>query len=119
MATVTEQVHPSTSSDCPMERTLAVVKDHWSLEILRDLLDHEPRRFNELKRSLSPISAKVLSERLAQLQEGSIIRKKVYAEVPARVEYFMTEKGRDFSDVIESIRAWGSKWMPLDDQSRT
>ncbi len=114
MANVAEQVHPSANSDCPMERTLAVVKDHWSLEILRDLLDHEPRRFNELKRSLSPISAKVLSERLVQLREGGIISKKVYAEVPVRVEYSMTDKGRGFGDVVEAIRAWGNKWMPLD-----
>lgn len=119
MTTVSEQVHPSASSGCPMERTLAVIKDHWSLEILRDLIDHEPRRFNELKRSLSPISAKVLSERLVQLQEGGIIRKKVYAEVPVKVEYSMTEKGRDFGNVIEGIRAWGNKWIPLDDKNRT
>jgi DNA-binding HxlR family transcriptional regulator len=113
MATVTGQVHPSVESECPVERTLAVLKDHWSLEILRDLLEKEPRRFNELKRSLSPISSKVLAERLSQLQAGGIVEKKVYAEVPVRVEYTLTRKGRDFNDVIEGIRAWGNKWMPL------
>ncbi len=119
MATITEQVHPSTTSECPVERTLAVVKDHWSLEILRDLLEKEPRRFNELKRSLAPISAKVLAERLSELQKAGLIRKKVYAEVPVRVEYSLTEKGRDFNTVIEAIRDWGERWVPQDAKSTT
>jgi DNA-binding HxlR family transcriptional regulator len=112
LATVSEEVHPSTSSECPVERTLAVVKDHWSLEILRDLLEKEPRRFNELKRSLAPISAKVLAERLRDLQRAGLVMKKVYAQVPVRVDYSLTEKGLDFNNVIEAFRAWGERWVP-------
>ncbi len=118
MATMTEQVHPSISSECPVERTLAVVKDHWSLEILRDLLEKEPRRFNELKRSLAPISAKVLAERLSELQKAGLVRKKVYAEVPVKVEYSLTEKGLDFNTVIEAIRDWGERWVPQEIKSQ-
>ena len=118
MATVTEQAHPSTTSECGVERTLAVVKDHWSLEILHQILEKEPRRFNELKRSLAPISGKVLAERLSDLRKAGIVKKKVYAEVPVRVEYSLTEKGRDFNTVIEAIRTWGERWVPQDIENR-
>ena len=112
MATEQEQVPHSVSSGCGVERTLAVLRDHWSLLILRDLIDG-PMRFNALKRSLDGVSSKVLSERLDELREAGVVEKKVFADVPVRVVYSLTEKGEDLRRVIEDIRAWGEKWIPV------
>jgi DNA-binding HxlR family transcriptional regulator len=115
MATVTNQVPHTVTSECAVERVLAVLKDHWSMLILRDLLEKDkPMRFNELKRSLNPISAKILAERLAEVVGAGIIKRTVHPETPVRVEYSLTEKGRALNDVFEEIRAWGEKWMPVE-----
>jgi DNA-binding HxlR family transcriptional regulator len=112
MKSVTEQVPHTATSDCPVERTLSVLKDHWSLLILRDLLE-KPMRFNELKKSIDGISSKVLSERLKELKEGGVVDKAIYPEVPVKVVYSLTEKGKDLSEVIDDIRAWGRRWIPV------
>ena len=112
---MTKQVPHTVTSECAVERVLAVLKDHWSMLILRDLLEKDkPMRFNELKRSLHPISAKILAERLAGLVEAGIVKRTVYPETPVRVEYSLAEKGRALNDVFEEIRAWGEKWMPVE-----
>ena len=102
-------------SDCPVERYLSVFRDGWTLLIMRDLLEG-PRRFNELRRSLTGITAKTLSERLAGLRAAGVIERTVYPEVPARVVYSLTEKGRDFDRVLREARAWGERWVPVPDR---
>jgi DNA-binding HxlR family transcriptional regulator len=83
---------------------------------LRDLMER-PMRFNELKRSLDGITSKVLSERLKELRVAEVIDREIFPEVPVRVVYTLTEKGRDLGRVIDDIRAWGNRWMPLDAQA--
>ena len=107
-----ETAHTSRSV-CPVERYLSIFRDHWSLLIMRELLDH-PRRFNELKKSLISITSKTLSERLAELVEAEVILRTAYPEVPVRVVYSLTEKGQDFDQILEAVRFWGEKWMPLE-----
>ncbi len=107
----TATAHAS-KSDCPIERYLSVFRDHWSLLIMRDLLEG-PRRFSELKRSLIGISSKTLAERLVELRDAGIIARTAYAEVPVRVVYSLTEEGLDFDRVLEATRSWGERWMPL------
>jgi DNA-binding HxlR family transcriptional regulator len=103
----------SATSDCPVERTLTVLRDGWSLLILRDLLE-KPMRFNELKKSLDGVTSKTLSERLHGLERAGVVTKKVYPEVPVKVVYSLTEKGRALNSVIDDIRSWGEEWMPVD-----
>jgi DNA-binding HxlR family transcriptional regulator len=111
MATTVEQIPHTATSGCAVERTLSVLKDHWSLLILRELME-KPTRFNELKRSIDGISAKVLSERLKLFIEAGIADKTMYPEVPIRVVYSLTPRGQELSKVVDVIRDWGDKWMP-------
>lgn len=94
---------------CPVERTLQIIGSKWTLLILRDLLAGT-RRFGELRRSLGHVSPKTLSERLKELERQGIVTRTVHAEVPPRVEYALTEKGRSLGDIIEAMRAWGERW---------
>jgi DNA-binding HxlR family transcriptional regulator len=100
------------TSDCAVERTLTVLRDDWSLLILRDLLE-KPMRFNELKRSLDGVTAKTLSDRLGSLEEAGVVTRTVYPEVPVKVVYSLTEKGQALNKVIDDIRTWGERWMPV------
>jgi DNA-binding HxlR family transcriptional regulator len=87
---------------------LQVLGNKWTALILRDLSDG-PRRFTELERSLLHISPRSLSQRLDDLEKYQIITKKQFAESPPRVEYTLTEKGRDFMPILKAMSAWGAK----------
>jgi DNA-binding HxlR family transcriptional regulator len=95
---------------CPIARTAEIISGKWTLLIIRDLASGV-KRFNQLERSLHGISPKTLSERLRSLEEEGIITRQTFAEVPPRVEYSLTEKGRDLVDVIESMRSYGKRWL--------
>ena len=95
---------------CPIARTADIVSGKWTLLIIRDLASGV-KRFNQLERSLHGISPKTLSERLRSLEEEGVIVRQTFAEVPPRVEYSLTEKGRDLVDVIESMRNYGKRWL--------
>lgn len=110
-------VTPSTSTPdhleenvCPVARTAAIISGKWTLLIIRDL-SSGVKRFNQLERSLHGISPKTLSERLRSLEEEGIISRQTFAEVPPRVEYSLTEKGRDLVILIESMRTYGKRWL--------
>ena len=96
---------------CPVYKTSEILDGKWTILIFRDLLASKVVRFNELKRSLGAISPKTLSERLTFLELQGLIERKVYAEVPPRVEYSLTEKGRALSPVFEAMAAFGSQWL--------
>jgi DNA-binding HxlR family transcriptional regulator len=98
---------------CPVARTAEIVSGKWTLLIIRDLATGT-KRFSELERSLHGISPKTLSERLSTLESEAILRRQVYAEVPPRVEYSLTEKGRALISVIESMREFGRRWLMCD-----
>lgn len=93
---------------CPVERTLSVIGGKWTILILRDLFDGT-RRFGELRRSLDGISPKTLSLRLRELEVQGIVERVIYAEVPPRVEYSLTEKGKSLQAILDQMRAWGSR----------
>jgi len=95
---------------CPIARTAEIISGKWTLLIIRDLAS-DVKRFNQLERSLHGISPKTLSERLRSLEEEGIIVRQTFAEVPPRVEYSLTEKGRDLVNVIESMRTYGKRWL--------
>ena len=95
---------------CPIARTAEIISGKWTLLIIRDLASGV-KRFNQLERSLHGISPKTLSERLRSLEEEGIIIRQTFAEVPPRVEYSLTAKGRDLCNVIESMRSYGKRWL--------
>ncbi len=99
---------------CPVARTAEIIGNKWTPLIVRDLADGH-RRFSELERSLAGISPKTLSERLKRLEEAGVIDRVCYAEVPPRVEYSLTPKGTALLPVIESMRAFGTRWLVCDD----
>lgn len=95
---------------CPVARTAKIVSGKWTLLIIRDLTEGT-RRFSELERSLDGISPKTLSERLTALEREGILHRQTYAEVPPRVEYSLTEKGRDLVGIIGAMRSYGKQWL--------
>lgn len=97
---------PSELPACPVEITLLLIGDKWKPLILRDLMDGT-KRFSDLKRSLETISQKVLTNNLRFMEEKGMLTRKVYAEVPPRVEYTLTEAGRSLRPVLSAMAEWG------------
>ncbi|MER3443722.1 MAG: transcriptional regulator [Meiothermus sp.] len=95
--------------ECAVERTLDLIGNRWTSLIVRELL-MGTKRFNEIKKNLEHISPKTLTERLRELEEQGLITRTVYPEVPPRVEYALTEKGRALGPIFEAMREWGSRW---------
>lgn len=95
---------------CPVEATLSLISDKWKFLILRDLLTGT-KRFGELKKSIGTISQKVLTSNLRAMEDDGLLMREVFAEVPPRVEYTLTERGASMAPVIESMRAWGEAHM--------
>ena len=98
------------NSDCPVCRTADIVCGKWTLLVIRDLAEQRSR-FCELERSLEGISPRTLSLRLRALEEEGIVARQTYPEVPPRVEYALTEKGRALVPIIESMRSYGNEWL--------
>ncbi|HEV2128133.1 MAG TPA: helix-turn-helix domain-containing protein [Thermomicrobiales bacterium] len=96
---------------CPVARTADLIGNRWTPLILRDLAVGQ-RRFSQLERSLSGISPKTLSERLKRLEDAQVVTRRCYAQVPPRVEYALTEKGKALLPVIDMMREFGAAWLP-------
>jgi DNA-binding HxlR family transcriptional regulator len=95
---------------CPVCRTADIVCAKWTLLLVRDLSEGRSR-FCELERSLTGISPRTLSLRLRALEEEGIVERQTYAEVPPRVEYTLTAKGRALIPIIEGMRDYGERWL--------
>ena len=91
---------------CPVETTLTLIGDKWKVLILRDLMPGT-KRFGELKKSVGNVSQKVLTAQLRAMEESGLVNRKVYAEVPPRVEYSLTELGKSLKPILDSMWAWG------------
>jgi DNA-binding HxlR family transcriptional regulator len=98
------------NSRCPVCRTADVVCGKWTLLVIRDLAEG-CSRFCELERSLEGISPRTLSLRLRALEEEGIVARNTFPEVPPRVEYALTEKGRALVPLIEDMRRYGARWL--------
>src|SRR4051812_27830029 len=97
---------------CPVTATAEILSGKWTIVLLRDLAEG-PCRFCELERSLEGISPRTLSLRLRALEEHGIIARRTYPEVPPRVEYTLTEKGRALVPLIEGMRSYGREWLEV------
>jgi DNA-binding HxlR family transcriptional regulator len=99
-----------TESPCPVGCCAEIISGKWTLLVIRDLAD-ESRRFCELERSLAGISPRTLSLRLRALEEHGIVERRTYPEVPPRVEYELTPKGKALVPLIEDMRNYGRRWL--------
>src|SRR6476469_4776288 len=106
----------ASNSQCPVCRTAEVVCGKWTLLVIRDLAEGSSR-FCELERALAGISPRTLSLRLRALEEEAIVERHTFAEVPPRVEYALTEKGRALLPIIDDMREYGSAWLCGDDDA--
>ena len=95
--------------ECPVATTVQLIGNKWKLLIMRNLLVR-PWRFNELHKSLEGISQKVLTDSLRSMEEDGIITRTVYAEVPPRVEYALSELGESMRPILESMQTWGENY---------
>jgi len=91
---------------CPSRKVLAYISDKWTVMVLVVLIDGT-QRFNELRRRVQGITQKMLTRTLRDLEENGIVSRRIYAEVPPRVEYTLSEIGESLRPVIETLRAWG------------
>lgn len=94
---------------CPVETTLTLIGDKWKVLILRDLMPGT-KRFGELKRSIGSVSQKVLTAQLRAMEESGLVIRKVYAEVPPRVEYTLSETGYSLKPILDAMSAWGEDY---------
>ena len=94
---------------CPVEITLMLIGDKWKVLILRDLMSGT-KRFSELKKSIGTVSQKVLTAQLRDMEEKGLLTRKVYAEVPPRVEYTLTEAGYSVKPVLDAMADWGANY---------
>ncbi|MCI6957704.1 MAG: helix-turn-helix domain-containing protein [Candidatus Faecousia sp.] len=95
--------------DCPVETTLMLIGDKWKVLILRDLMPGT-KRFGELKKSIGHVSQKVLTAQLRDMEASGLVNRKVYAEVPPRVEYTLTELGCSLKPVLDALWSWGEAY---------
>jgi DNA-binding HxlR family transcriptional regulator len=106
----------ASDSVCPVCATAELVCQKWTILVLRDLAE-APQRFCELERSLAGISPRTLSLRLRALEAQGVVTRRTYAEVPPRVEYALTDKGRALVPLIEDMRRYGREWLGAGDGS--
>ncbi len=95
---------------CPVETTLTLIGDKWKVLILRDLLTGT-KRFGELKRSVGNVSQKVLTAQLRAMENSGLVHRKVYAEVPPRVEYSLTALGQSLKPILDAMWNWGEGYQ--------
>ncbi len=96
---------------CPVEKTVTLIGSKWSILIIKELhLGKESIRFNELLKTLKPISSRTLSLKLKELVKYEVVKKKIVSFTPPFAEYSLTEKGKDLSMVIRSMAEWSLKW---------
>jgi DNA-binding HxlR family transcriptional regulator len=99
---------------CPVTETIKIIGKKWYLIILHELTKG-PRGFNELRRNVRGISAKVLSESLQHLERRQLVARRVHSDSPIRVEYSLTQKGAELESLFDDMKAWGDKWQVCND----
>lgn len=101
---------------CPVYRTFYIIGKKWTLEILQEFsINNGARRFNKIQNSLYWITPKVISKRLKEMEKEGLIHRKVFSDsIPVKVEYSLTEKGKELDMVIQEARKWGKRWEIAD-----
>ncbi|TZE82625.1 winged helix-turn-helix transcriptional regulator [Calorimonas adulescens] len=97
---------------CPVEITLTLIGGKWKILILRDLMQGT-KRFNQLLKSINGINQKVLTQQLRSMEKDGLIIRKVYPEVPPKVEYTLTELGLSLKPILDAMYEWGEKYKKI------
>lgn len=105
-----ENTQEKTLPACPVETTLTLIGDKWKVLILRDLMAGT-KRFGELKKSIGSVSQKVLTAQLRDMEQNGLVNRKVYAEVPPRVEYSLTGLGKSLKPILDAMWVWGEGYQ--------
>jgi len=117
--TITQTSTTDTGHICPKyEQAIQLLGKRWTGLLLYTLLEG-PKRFCELTSTVEGLSDRVLSDRLRELELEGVVERVVYPQIPVRVEYKLTEKGRGLEPVVLAIRRWADKWVPSPDSSLT
>ena len=103
MDTMRKGLHPR----CPAEDALDLIGGRWKVPVLWNLFGQKPMRFSELKRRLPACTAKMLTQHLREMEADHLVKRKIYAEVPPRVEYSLTPKGASLKEIVEAMCRWG------------
>lgn len=90
--------------------TTRILGKRWTLMILRNLTRKKTARFSEIKRTLNTISGTVLSERLLELEKEGLVNKKIYSEIPPKVEYTLTDRGKELESILNELERWYDRW---------
>ena len=98
--------------ECPVATTVQLIGNKWKLLIIRNLLVR-PWRFNELQKNLDGISQKVLTDSLRSMETDGLVTRTVYAEVPPRVEYALSDLGLSLKPILDAMQAWGNDYKEL------
>jgi DNA-binding HxlR family transcriptional regulator len=101
----------SCAMGCPVEATLDLIDGKWKGVILYHLLKDDVLRFNEMRRRLTGITQRTLTKQLRELEESELITRTVYAEVPPRVEYRLSDKGKSLEKVLRALQQWGEDYL--------
>jgi DNA-binding HxlR family transcriptional regulator len=96
----------------PVELSLSIIGGKWKIPIIWELKDSS-KRYGELRRSLSKVTHKMLTQQLRELEEDEILTRKVYPEVPPKVEYSLTLLGKSVIPVIDMLREWGEEYRSV------
>lgn len=97
---------------CPVKYTIEMLSGKWKMHIIWQLIQQDTIRFNELQRRLTGISTVVLKRMLNELQENKLVNRVQYNEMPPKVEYSLTEYGREMIPIFKSMRTWAAKSYP-------
>ena len=96
--------------ECPVTATMEIIGGKWKILILH-LINNDINRFGKMTMMLKDISKQMLTTQLRELENDNIIERKIYPEIPPRVEYFLTEKGKSLMPIIQSMKDWGSQYL--------
>ena len=96
-------------AECPVARTLDLIGERWTILLLRDLLLHGPRRFQDFQTSLPGIAPNTLSARLKAMEDSGLVQRALYSDRPPRLEYALTDKGKSLGPIVKAMREWGTK----------
>lgn len=104
--------NPKKTISCEVEATLQIIGGRWKVLIIRELL-LGVRRFGELQRALPGVTQKMLTQQLREMEQDGIVHRKVYAEVPPKVEYSLTSLGESLQPILEAMHEWGAKQLSV------
>lgn len=96
--------------ECPVATTVQLIGNKWKLLIIRNLIYNEKQRFSDFTKSIPGISKKVLTDDLRALENDGLVEREVFAEVPPRVEYSLTELGKTLKPILDAMMNWGTDY---------